>query len=215
MKKVYLLFSLIALFAVAGLAQSPNTLRQKCHNSSTYGQIQITGVGDININPCSGKTTTFTGFVTLPAGSQIISGGLTGNPNLAFLTGGGGDTASVTLNESTKTITVGNSGGDAILNESSVINHKYSQTITAPGTTGAQTINKVSGAMNIAAGQSSIVLTDSSVGATTLPFYSLGTADGTCTFVKSAVVNAGAHTVTFTVNAGCTAETRLNFFITN
>ncbi len=89
------------------------------------------------------------------------------------------------------------------------------RTITAIGTTGAQTINKPAGTLNVAAGQSSIVLTNSTIDADSLPFLTLRVADTTCTFIKSAVNNGGAHTLTITLNAACNATQSIGFLITN
>lgn len=88
-----------------------------------------------------------------------------------------------------------------------------SRTITAGGTTGAQTINKMAGTVNFAAAATSIVVTNSTVTATSIVFPVIRTADTTCTFVKSVVPAAGSFTIT--LNAGCAAETSIGFFVTN
>jgi hypothetical protein len=87
------------------------------------------------------------------------------------------------------------------------------RTITAIGTTGAQTINKAAGTINVAAGAGSVVLTNSLIDANTLPYLTIRTADATCTSYKSAV--SGAGTLTITMNANCTAATSIGFIITN
>lgn len=89
----------------------------------------------------------------------------------------------------------------------------FDRTITAGGTTGAQTINKPAGTVNFAAAAASLVVTNSLVTSTSLIFPVIRTADATCTFVKSVV--AGAGTFTITMNAACTAETSVGFMVTN
>ena len=86
-------------------------------------------------------------------------------------------------------------------------------TITAGGTTAPQTINKPFGRINLAAVDSSKLLTNSQITASSVIFTQIGTADATCTFVKSAV--AGAGSVTITMNAACTAETAVGFLVVN
>lgn len=157
-------FLFLAL-AIGAVAQSPNTLRQRCPNTSVYSVVKITGVGDINILPCV-----------------------------------------------TKTITYGN-GTATISNEVAVNTYNVQKTNTAAGTTGAQTINKPAGTVNMAAGQAAIVITNNTVTTASLPFVTLRTADATCTFVKSAVPTA--NTLTITLNATCTAETSIAFFVLN
>lgn len=85
------------------------------------------------------------------------------------------------------------------------------QTITAPGTTGAQTINKASGRVNIAAGGTSVVVTDSLVTANTIVIAVAATADATAK-VTSVVAASGSFTINTTA---CTAETAFNFWLSN
>jgi len=86
------------------------------------------------------------------------------------------------------------------------------KTITAAGTTGAQTINKATGSVNFAAAATSLVVTDSLVTTSSLIFPSLGTVDATA--VLGAVIPASGS---FTINmkVAPTAETRVNFIIFN
>lgn len=87
------------------------------------------------------------------------------------------------------------------------------RTITAAGTTGARTINKMAGTVNFAAAATSIVVTNNQVNTSSLIFTTIRTADATCTFVKSTVAASGSFTIT--LNAGCTAETSVGFWVTN
>lgn len=130
-----------------------------------------------------------------------------------------GDTA-VTANgtffratDSTKTFSFATTDNLAIVDAAAVNKFQLQRTITAGGTTGAQTINKPAGTVNIAAGAASVAITNNTVTTTSIPVITLRTADGTCTFVKSAV--STANTLTITLNANCTAETSVGFIVYN
>lgn len=88
-KSIFSTIFLSLLFMIGAYAQSPTTIKQKCPNVSTYAQVQITGLGDINVNPCTGRTTTFTQNVVLPSGVVITSlklaDGTAASPSLAFV----------------------------------------------------------------------------------------------------------------------------------
>ena len=88
-----------------------------------------------------------------------------------------------------------------------------SKTITAPGTTGAQTINKPAGSVNFAAAAASLVVTNNLVTTSSVILCTIGTTDATFTSVKSCVAASGS----FTINAvaAATAETRVNFLVIN
>jgi hypothetical protein len=87
-----------------------------------------------------------------------------------------------------------------------------SKTITAAATTGAQTINKTSGSVNFAAAATSLVVTNSLVTANSVIICTVGTNDTT---LKSVSAVAAAGSFTLHANAAATAETRVNFIITN
>lgn len=83
------------------------------------------------------------------------------------------------------------------------------KTITASGTTGAQTINKPAGRVNIAAAGTSVVVTNSLVTANSIIIAVAATADATAR-VTSVVPAAGS----FTINTvSVTAETAFNFLV--
>jgi len=86
------------------------------------------------------------------------------------------------------------------------------KTITAAGTTGAQTINTASGSVNLAAAATSLVVTDSLVSTSSVIICTVGSNDTTCKSVQ-AVAASGSFTIY--ANAAPTAETRVNFIITN
>ena len=86
------------------------------------------------------------------------------------------------------------------------------KTITAAGTTGAQTINKSSGSVNFAAAATSLVVTNSLVTTNSVIVATVGT-NGTTMKTVSAVAAAGSFTLN--ANAAATAETRVNFVVLN
>lgn len=86
------------------------------------------------------------------------------------------------------------------------------RTITAGGTTGAQTINKNAGTVNFAAAATTLVVTNSIVTTSSIIFLNRRTNDVTC-FIASAEPGAGSFTIRMT--AACTAETSVGFLVTN
>lgn len=107
------------------------------------------------------------------------------------------DSARVTISSTQSTIK-----GDLVLDK----------TITAAGTTGAQTINKTTGSVNLAASATSLVVTNSLVTANSVIICTVATHDATCTTVQ-AVAASGSFTIY--PNVAPTAETRVNFIVTN
>lgn len=87
-----------------------------------------------------------------------------------------------------------------------------SSTITAGGTTGDQTINKSAGSVNIAAGQSAIVVTCDKCTANSIVLAVIATNDATA-ILKSVVPAAGSFTIRTT--AAVTGETRVSFWVLN
>ena len=86
------------------------------------------------------------------------------------------------------------------------------RTITAGGTTGAQTINKIAGTVNFAATATTLVVTNSLVNTSSIVYAVVRTADATAE-IKSVVPAAGSFTIT--LSAAATAETSVGFFVTN
>lgn len=87
-----------------------------------------------------------------------------------------------------------------------------SATLTAAGTTGARTINKYAGSVNIAAGQGNVVVTNNLVSTTSLIFCQIMTNDATAT---STQVVPAAGSFTIYLNANATAETKVAFQVIN
>ena len=88
----------------------------------------------------------------------------------------------------------------------------FGKTITASGTTGAQTINKTTGSVNLAAAATSLVVTNSLVTTSSVIQCTVGTNDTTA---KSVQVVAAAGSFTIYPNAAPTAETKVFFTVTN
>lgn len=85
-------------------------------------------------------------------------------------------------------------------------------TITPSGTTGAQTINKSAGSVNVAAAASSLVVTNSLVTANSIVMCNVATNDTTLKSVQC-VPTSGSFTIFG--NAAATAESRVNFWVLN
>lgn len=88
----------------------------------------------------------------------------------------------------------------------------FPTTVTAIGTTGNQTINKVSGTVNVAAAGTTITVTNSLVTANSLVFATARTNDTTCA-VKNVV--PGSSTFTINMTGACAATTSVGFFVVN
>lgn len=105
-------------------------------------------------------------------------------------------------------LTVKGSGGGIVVSDAGIA---LGRTITASGTTGAQTINKSAGTVNAAAAATSIVVTNSLVTANSLVFCQIRTDDATAV-IKSVVPAAGSFTINLTAP---TAETSIGFMVVN
>jgi len=89
----------------------------------------------------------------------------------------------------------------------------FNRTITAAGTTGDRTINKMAGRVNLAAATATLTVTNSLCTVDSIVVATLGTADATATFIKSVVPGNGSFVVT--TNANTTAETAINWVLFN
>ena len=113
---------------------------------------------------------------------------------------------------------IGNGSNTATIGNSSTVGTYLNgivylgKTITAIGTTGAQTINKPSGCVNFAASAASLVVTNNLVTVNSVIQCSIGTNDST---MLSCQVVAVAGSFTIYSKGVPTAETRVNFTVTN
>lgn len=110
----------------------------------------------------------------------------------------------------TAAIQISAGGGTGALSINGDIIHN--KTITAAGTTGAQTINITTGRVNFAAAATSLVVTNSLVTANSIVHCTVATNDTT---MKSAACVPTAGSFTIYGNAAATAETAVAFTVTN
>lgn len=91
-------------------------------------------------------------------------------------------------------------------------NITVNKTVTAAGTTGAQTINATSGSVNFAAAATSLAVTNNLVTALSIITCTVATNDTT---LKAVQCVAGSGIFTIFASAAATAETRVNFLVIN
>lgn len=102
--------------------------------------------------------------------------------------------------------------GSAVFSIGDGGNMKLDRTITGAGTTGNQTINKLSGTVNFAAAATSLTVTNSLVTTSSIVYAVLRTNDSTC---RLATVVPGSGSFVINMTAGCNAETSVGFLVTN
>jgi hypothetical protein len=102
--------------------------------------------------------------------------------------------------------------GTAYLNAVDTRSFILQRTITAGGTTGNQTINQMSGTVNIAAAGTTVTVTNSLVTADSIVHCVLRTNDATAT-IKNVVSAAGSFVIN--LGAAATAEVSIGFLVTN
>lgn len=105
-----------------------------------------------------------------------------------------------------------NSAGAVLASIDKGGNPSFPKTITAAATTGAQTIDKASGSVNFAAAATSLVVTNSLCTTSSVIHCTIATNDATAAGVK---VVAAAGSFTIYLGTAPTAETRVNFLLTN
>ncbi len=155
------------------------------------------------------------------AGATIVAGSAaTSNINCTFIGAGtkplnANDTGCIVIGRNA----LGKGTNTVVLGAAGLITQTYlsgglnlDKTVTAAGTTGAQTINMPTGTVNFAAAAASLVVTNSLVSTTSIIQLTVGTNDAT---MKSALAVAAAGSFTIFPNAVPTAETRVNFTVTN
>jgi hypothetical protein len=156
--------------------------------------------GGVGVAPSYGKI----GLTTHVSGTLPVANGGTGLSTLAAnrIPYGNGtaafqSSANLTYNGSVFTVKA-----DVVVDK----------TITAPGTTGAQTINKTTGSVNFAIAAASLVVTNSLVTTSSIILATIASNDTT---MKSVQAVAAAGSFTLYANAAATAETRVNFLVFN
>ena len=207
------------LYTVAYLTAGAGLFRTNGDGSLTVG-ISDTGVTAGAYGSASSVTTltvnaqgqlTVAGSVAIAIAASQITGG-----TLSVARGGTG-IATLTANR----IPYGN--GTAAFQSSANLTYDgaiftvkanivVNKTITAAGTTGAQTINQTSGSVNFAIAATSLVVTNSLVTTSSIIMATVASNDTT---MKSVQAVAAAGSFTLYANAAATAETRVNFLVLN
>lgn len=151
-----------------------------------------------------------TGNVSAVSGNFTLSNsGLVSWPGLGNSIGAGGGGTTVFVGHPSPSTTESYGLGVAANRWSGLF---LGQTVTAAGTTGAQTINKASGRVNFAAAATSLVVTNSLVTASSVIIATVQSNDTT---MKSVQAVAAAGSFTLYANAAATAETKVGFFVLN
>lgn len=211
MKKRYIVGLIVILISIqAVLSQDTANAQISC---ATLPGVCGGGGGGV-ASPLSLASTGTAGATTLNFGTAGT--GFYGNSTTLSFSTGGALRFSI---DSTGMNFVGDAYPSATVNNSTVgiTAKRWAQvyldnTLTAGGTTGAQTINKNAGSVNFAAAATSLVVTDSRASTTSIIFTTPMTNDATC---KSFLVTRAAGSFTINANAACTAETAVGFIIFN
>jgi hypothetical protein len=207
--KTFTLAALVLLFTLGVSAQSRTTrIYRPCGSQPlsisprTPAQVTIDATGNINFNPCYQKSINFTDPHAGISGLSWSS--LTGMSISAPAYLAGGDFNFSRIVTIRADIAAGTSPG----------NWYFDRTITAAGTTGNQTIDKIAGTVNIAAGAGTagVTVTNSLVNANSIVHVTTRTNDATC-YVKNVVPGVGSFVIRTVAN--CTAETSFGFLVTN
>jgi hypothetical protein len=179
------------------------------------GRAFLTAASDIQIRDDTSETilqlSGSTDVATLRANNGVILNSRATNTRIGDTTPAGLGTV-FQVNDLTQTFSFENTAQTAFIDFVEVQNFNYQRTITASGTTGNQVINKPSGTVNLAAGGTSITITNSTIDASSIVLAIARTNDATCA-VKNAV--SGAGSVVINMTAACTNETSVGFLVTN
>jgi hypothetical protein len=196
--------------------------------------------GNFNIDPSTGAVAidaVLVGDIVLssPASHQVSIG--TGNffygdglrnattsNNASFGANDTGPTISRNVADANPTLVVTNSLGTGDLtrwvNATTTVARftnegklRMDATNTTTGTTGAQTINKPTGTVNVAAAGTSVVVTNSLVSTTSIVYCVVRTNDANATAIKSVVPASGSFTITLTTAPA--AEVSIGFVVFN
>jgi hypothetical protein len=203
-------------FACDAIVQADVTARADYYLSSVACAAGTYGL----INGFQAQQGTFTGTVTAQNGYRAAANLIGATTNIAFKAE---DTAGVTAGKTAygffSAVNTATGGGTtyAFYAGGTAPNFfagdmQFDKTVTAAGTTGAQTINKNAGTVNFAAAATSLVVTNSRVTANSIVIATVATNDTT---MKSVIAVAGAGSFTLTANAAATAETRVNWLVIN
>lgn len=169
--------------------------------NASYGS--LTQGSQTVVEAASGTHAVIAGMVLKPV--SITNGtATTTNATTLYITGPPAGTATITNPITSLWIGSGafRASGDIYID----------RTITAGGTTGNQTINLMSGTVNIAAAGTTVTVTNSFVTANSIVHCVLRTNDGTA-LIKNVVPAAGSFVIN--LNAAATGEVSIGFLVTN
>lgn len=188
--------------SISSASASPNLNISTGGNSSTggTGNTTLTTAGKLGGSSASGTTFIKTGNIV---GGTAATGPVTITSGDSSGSGNSGD-----LNLGT------GSSSSGVQGKLNVTTHgvSFPATNTAGGTTGNQTINKISGTVNFAAAATTLTVTNSLVTTASIIFAVVRTNDATAV-IKNVVPGSGSFVIT--LNAAATAETSVGFFVIN
>lgn len=131
--------------------------------------------------------------------------------NVVIGEGGAANGTNITIADAANIFTFNNGAAAGLIDFTDIASFGLQRTITPAATTGNQTINKPNGSVNIAAGGTTVTVTNSIVNANSLIIAVANTNDATCS-VKNVV--AGVGSLVINMDAACTGETRVAFWVT-
>lgn len=169
-------------------------------NSASTGRVTIQGGSGAGVDSAGSWLRLNGSGAAEPGGVELDTGTTAGSRMLLGL-GSSASYAKVSDNTGTEVLRIGISGKLTL-----------SATNTAGGTTGNQTINKPSGSVNMAAGASTLTVTNSLVATTSVVLAVVQTADATA-LLKNVVPGSGSFVIN--LNANATAETKIGFVVFN
>lgn len=181
------------------------TLTPSTNGSNVLRLNLAAGTAILQAGNLSGNTTygaLYFGNVTPSSSNYVLAANGTGR---VYLNAQTGDTVNIAVNDSARVTissTTSTIKGDVVLDK----------TVTAAGTAGAQTINKSTGSVNFAAGATSLVVTNSLCTTSSVIVATIATNDATAAGLKAV---AGSGSFTLYLGTAPTAETRVNFLLTN
>lgn len=200
---------------LTALTASPSYIRFSAQSMDVFlnsggvpnGATGITGTNQLSFSKSTGTT------LNVVTGMNSSYFGMQSGAALKWSsTGNWYQTADLGLSRNAAGVLEINNGTAGTLRDIKVRTYLADATITAGGTTGAQTINKSLGTVNFAAGATSLVVTNSIVTTSSIIFCTIRTNDSTAA-IKNVVPTAGSFTIN--LNAAATAETSVGFIVHN
>jgi hypothetical protein len=207
--------SSVSVGVLANAGQYSVSIGHNAMNGTVAGALACVAVGRNCMSSVTGERNTAVGHqagTTLTTGtynSLFGEGAQTGSATATYRTAIGAGATGTANNQ----VMLGRAADAVVVPGTLAVTGgvSFAKTITEAATTGAQTINKTSGSVNFAAAATSLVVTNSLVTTSSVILCTVATNDATATFAK-VVAAAGSFTIYITA---ATAETRVNFLVTN